>query len=230
MRRMSRSIWLGGLFCIGGCAGPESAGPAAGAPSTATKFDFDGGDLGAFPAGFTSALTGGGSRGTWVVQAGDGAPLRERVLAQTDADATEDRYPLLIADAVSARDVRASVQFQARSGEVDQAAGIVVRCRDAQTYYLVRANALEGNVRFYRVLDGVRKQLGSAVVPVTGRTWHKLLVEARGESFRIEYDGRTLYTVEDATLQRAGKTGLWTKADSVTWFDDFVVESVDAAR
>ena len=230
MRRMSRSVWLGGLFCLGGCASPVSTGPAAGAPSTATKYDFDAGEIGTVPAGFTSARTGEGSRGTWVVQVGDDAPLRERVLAQTDDDATEGRYPLCLADAVSARDVRASVQFQTRSGEIDQAAGIVVRCRDAQTYYLVRANALEGNVRFYRVLNGVRKQLGSAVVPVTGRTWHKLLVEARGESFRIEYDGRTLYTVEDATLQRAGKAGLWTKADSVTWFDDFVIESFDAER
>lgn len=232
MRRTSRSIWLCGLSCIAGCAGPvaESANTERSAQGVVTRFDFDEGDLGAFPSGFTSALTGDGPRGAWVLQRGDDAPLRGRVLAQTDPDATEDRYPLCIAEGVSARDVRASVHFQTRTGEIDQAAGLVLRWRDPQTYYLVRANALEGNVRFYRVVEGKRKQLGSALVKVTGEVWHKLLVEARGASFRVEYDGRTLYTVEDGTLERAGKVGLWTKADSVTWFDDFVIESFDEAR
>ncbi|MCY2959802.1 MAG: hypothetical protein NTY35_06515 [Planctomycetota bacterium] len=228
---MPRTIWLCGLFCVLGCVGTESASKGEGGlvQRSATRFDFESGALGETPSGFMSERTGEGPLGNWIVQPGDGAPLRGQVLAQTNPDPTESRFPLCIAKAVDARDARVSVQFQTRSGEIDQAAGIVLRYRDPDTYYMARVNALERNVRFYRVVGGVRTQLGSATANVA-KAWHKLLVEARGSTFRIEYDGTTLLSVEDTTLERAGKAGLWTKADSVTWFDDFTIESLDAAR
>lgn len=213
-----------------GCASASAEGDAASrveSNSVSVRFDFEDAELGSLPSGLEGALTGPGRPGRWSVRAGD-SQLRGRVLAQTDDDATEARYPLCIARAVTAKDVRASVQFRAMEGEVDQAGGLVVRCRDERTYYMARANALEGNVRFYRIEGGVRKQLASARVPVSAKTWHKLVLEARGTKFRVEYDGTTLITVEDATLEEAGRAGLWTKADSVTWFDDFTVESFDA--
>lgn len=240
----SRWTCVVGLALLAACAGTEpsathssSAGNAA-TSSTATdsagrvanvRYDFEDVEVGVLPAGFTSERTGEGPPGKWLVQEGDGG-LHGRVLAQLDGDETEARYPMCIANAVEARDVRASVQFRTVAGEVDQAAGVVVRFRDARTYYMARANALEGNVRFYRIVDGVRKQLASASLRVSGQAWHKLVVEARGSTFRIEYDGTTLFTHEDTTLDHAGKAGVWTKADSVTWFDDFQVESFDAAR
>lgn len=237
MRGGTGSIGVCGVVLLIACASadpepaPQSGSkPSAPPPSALTadvRFDFDAGDVGAFPAGFECALTGRGAPGTWELAAGDGAPMRQRVLAQTSADATEDRYPLCLARGVAVGDVRASVQFQTRAGEVDQAGGIVVRVQDPGTYYLVRANALEGNVRFYVVRDGVRRQLASAQLRVTEKVWHKLLVEARGEAFRVEYDGSTLFTITDLTLPRAGGVGLWTKADSVTWFDDFTIQSLD---
>lgn len=225
MARVLRTIVACGLACAAGCAGAEH-GATSSASSAAARFDFEKGAPGSTPVGFSSARTGEGPPGKWVLVDGDGA--HGRVLAQTDADATDARYPLCVAEDVVARDVRAGVHFQARSGEVDQAAGVVVRCRDANTYYVARANALESNVRFYSVVDGVRKQLASARVNVTGRTWHELVLEARGSRFRVDYDGATLLDVEDATIPGAGKAGLWTKADSVTWFDDFAIEPLDA--
>lgn len=225
MSRVLRTIVGCGLACAAGCAGAEPGATSSASASTA-RFDFEADDVGSSPAGFSSARTGEGPLGQWVLVDGDGG--HGRVLAQTDADATDARYPLCIAEGVVARDVRATVHFQTRSGEVDQAAGVVVRSRDANTYYLARANALESNVRFYSVVDGVRKQLASARVSVTGKAWHELALEARGSRFRVDYDGATVLNAEDATISGAGKAGLWTKADSVTWFDDFAIESLDA--
>ncbi len=230
-----RSIWtiVGyGILIFPSCSGVDavSANAAVVTHGLESRFDFESDEIGTFPAGFSSDRTGEGPLGKWVIDAGDGAPLRGRVLAQLDTDATEARYPVCIADAVSARDVRTSVHFQARAGEIDQAAGIVLRYHDPRNYYLARANALEGNVRFYKVVDGTRKQLGSALTNVMPRTWHKLLVEARGSTFRVEYDGTTLFTVLDEAIPRAGKCGLWTKADSVTWFDELTSESFDGVR
>lgn len=226
MRVSSIPLWLCWAMCLG-CAGTEAG--IADAGGSVSRFDFEAAAIGAAPAGFESARTGEGAMGTWTVQTGD-LPQHGRVLAQTAADATDDRYPLCIARGTAARDVRASVQFQAREGEIDQAGGLVIRYQGTDSYYLARANALEGNVRFYRVSGGKRKQIGSAAVKVSGRAWHKLLVEARGPVFRVEFEGTTLFTVEDATLEKAGEVGLWTKADSVTWFDDLVVERLDGER
>jgi len=236
-----RNVWsiVGcGILCFPSCSGMDApSADAATAPrGIETRFDFESGDVGSFPAGFSSDRTGGGPLGKWVIDEGEGAssmhgaPLHGRVLAQLDPDATESRYLVCVADDVSALDARWWMHFQARAGEIDQAAGIVVRYQDPENYYLARANALEGNVRFYKIVDGKRKQLGSTVTPVTPKTWHKLLVEARGAKFRVEYDGTTLFTVEDQAITRAGKCGLWTKADSVTWFDDLTVESFDGVR
>jgi hypothetical protein len=234
MRGVRRPTWMCGLLLFGACVGPQADPPKSPATDASDRgrlahYGFEDDALGSAPEGFSAELTGDGPTGRWVVVTGDG-PLHGQVLAQLDADATEARYPICIAQAVSARDVRASTKFRTVSGEVDQAAGVVVRYRDARTYYMARANALEGNVRFYRIVDGVRKQLASASLRVPGQAWHKLLVEARGSTFRIEYDGSTLFTVEDTTLDFAGRAGVWTKADSVTWFDEVVVESFDAPQ
>jgi len=236
-----RSAWtiiVCGISFLSSCRGMDavSADAQAMPRGAETRFDFESGDVGSFPAGFSSDRTGGGPLGKWVIDEGEEAssmhraPLRGRILAQLDPDATESRYLVCVANDVSTRDARSWMHFQARGGEIDQAAGIVVRYQDPRNYYLARANALEGNVRFYKVVDGTRKQLGSTVTPVTPKTWHKLLVEARGAQFRVEYDGTTLFTVEDEAIPRAGQCGLWTKADSVTWFDDLTVESFDGVR
>jgi len=115
--------------------------------------------------------------------------------------------------------VDVTVRFKAVGGKVDQAGGIAVRLSDPDNYYVLRANALEDNVRFYRMVKGRREQLEGADTKVTPEEWHQLGLRAEGERFTITFDGKSLFTATDRTFAGAGKVALWTKADSVTRFD-----------
>ena len=110
------------------------------------------------------------------------------------------------------------------AGRVDQAGGIAVRVIDADNYYVVRANALEDNVRFYRVVKGRREQIDGANTKVASNEWHTLGLKAQDERFTVEFDGKTLFTAADKTFAGAGKVALWTKSDSVTRFDQIAVD------
>ena len=124
------------------------------------------------------------------------APSGKRVVVQTDANATDNRFPVLIADKEDYTDVEVSVKGKAISGKVDQGIGLVFRFRDPQSYYVVRANALENNVRLYKVVNGHRKQIAGADVKVTSGQWHTLRVVARGNhSFAI-------LTVKSSSMSR----------------------------
>jgi hypothetical protein len=178
--------------------------------------------LGLPPAGFIFARTGQGTQGEWTVSP-DPTALAGRAIEQTSTDRTDYRFPLAIHDGVSASNVNAAIRFKAVAGKVDQAAGIVVRLRDADNYYVARANALEDNVRFYRVVGGRREQLDGANLKVTPNEWHTLGLRAEGERFTVSYDGKTLFSATDNTFPEAGGVALWTKADSVTRFDQVVI-------
>jgi hypothetical protein len=119
------------------------------------------------------------------------------------------------------------VRFKPVAGRVDQAGGIAVRILDADNYYVVRANALEDNVRLYRVVQGRREQIGGKDTKVTSNEWHSLGVKAKGERFTIEFDRETLFSTSDTTFAGAGKIGLWTKSDSVTRFDQITIEMLE---
>ena len=94
-------------------------------------------------------------------------------------------------------------------------------------YYVLRANALEDNVRFYRVVKGQREQLGGGDIKVAPNVWHTLALKAEGDRFSISYDGKMLFTAEDDTFTGPGHVALWTKADSVTHFDTIVITPLD---
>jgi hypothetical protein len=111
------------------------------------------------------------------------------------------------------------VRFKAVAGTVDQAAGIAVRLATPNDYYVARANALEDNVRFYRVVKGKREQLASANAKVTANAWHMLALKAEGDRFTVSFEGKAPFSAQDQTFPGAGKVALWTKADSVTYFD-----------
>ena len=128
-----------------------------------------------------------------------------------------------------AQDVEASVRFKAVSGRVDQAAGLAVRLQDADNYYIARANALEGNVRLYRVVKGDRKQLASASVKVPSGQWHTLTLRAEGDRLSVSFNGKPLITQTDQTFLSLGKVALWTKADSVTHFDQIRITPLKVA-
>ena len=170
------------------------------------------------PAGFTFARTGRGGEGRWNVVE-DPTASTGRAIEQCSTDRTDDRFPLAIHDSLSAANLNVELRFKAVGGRIDQAGGIAVRLADPNNYYVARANALEDNVRFYRVVNGHREQLAGANVTVTANEWHTLGLRAEGEQFTISYDGKALFGVTDKTFTEAGGVALWTKADSVTRFD-----------
>jgi hypothetical protein len=174
--------------------------------------------IGAAPADFESARTGQGGPAQWTVVA-DATASGGRAIEQASTDITDYRFPLAIHRPVSAGNVDVVVYFKAVAGKVDQAGGIAVRLSDADNYYVVRANALEDNVRFYRVVKGRREQLEGANTKVTSNEWHQLGLRAEGERFTVTFDGKPLFTATDRTFAGAGKVALWTKSDSVTRFD-----------
>lgn len=206
----------------------------AGAEGTIREATFDDHTAGQPPRGFTCALTGQGRPGTWKVVEDTTAPSRPNVLAQVDGDATSYRFPVCVLNDVSARDLDLSVRFKPVKGAEDQAAGLVWRYRDKDNYYVVRANALEGNVVLYKVENGKRTDLkpkGAGLfaygkkAAVPSGAWGRLRVVARGNLFTVHLGEEKLFEVEDAAFPGGGTVGVWTKADSVTWFDDLRVEA-----
>jgi hypothetical protein len=197
----------------------------------ATMVDFNNDKIGQPPSGFSTAPTGRGQPGKWVVMKDDASADRGNVLAQTDADPTDYRFPVCIYDGLTAKDADISVRFKPVSGRIDQGAGIVWRYTDKDNYYIVRANALEGNVVLYKVQNGKRTDLplkGQGRTygmkdKVPSKQWGILRVVVKGNLFEVYHEGKKLYEVEDDTFKGPGKVGAWTKADSVICFDDLQI-------
>lgn len=130
--------------------------------------------------------------------------------------------------ASSLRDGFVQARFKPISGREDQAGGAVWRWRDADNYYVARANALEDNVVAYKVVGGRRIPIAPVGTPegtygvkakVASGVWHTLRIEFQGDEAAVIYDGGRLFTVRDDTLREAGKIGVWSKADSITEFE-----------
>ena len=178
--------------------------------------------VGAPPAEFEFVRTGQGGVGAWSVVA-DVRSEGGRAIEQTDTDATDYRFPLAVYRPLLVRDVDVTLRFKAVEGKIDRAGGIAVRLSDADNYYVVRANALEDNVRFYRVVQGRREQLEGANLKVTANEWHQLGLRVVGDRFAVTFDGRALFNTSDKTFTEPGRIALWTKADSVTRFDNIAI-------
>jgi hypothetical protein len=183
---------------------------------------FDSTRIGATPEGWTATLTGSGNP-KWTIENDETAPSKSKVLKQSG----RATYPLLLKNDTNVKDGFVEVGFKAVAGSQDRAGGIVWRTRDANNYYVVRANALEDNFVLYKTVNGVRSALdivgrkgGYGVsVPVPANTWHSLRIDFKASRFKASFNGKELFEVEDATFADAGMVGLWTKADSVTLFD-----------
>lgn len=229
---MGLAAVFGGIACSANAPGNE---PAPAVPSGIKVYDFEGATPGQSPDGFTIERTGEGGPAHWEVRKAEAASGTQ-VVAQLSDDDTSARYPLLLLNEVRTRDVDLSVKFKTISGKKDAAGGLIWRCRDVGNYYVVRANALEGNVVAYKTVNGMRSSIGIKGDPksygvkmdVPARQWNTLRVIARGNLFAVYFNGRKAFEVEDDTFTKAGKIGLWTKADSVTQFDDLAVASLDA--
>ncbi len=190
--------------------------------------DFEQCEVGKAPAGFISLLTGKGREGVWLIQNDSTAPAGSRVLSQTEADETSARFPVCVIDGFKAKDVEVSTAFKAVSGKIDQAAGIVLRHQDKDNYYVVRANAAEDNVRLYHFVNGKRTQFAGKDIEVPAAKWHTLRIKLAGNHFTVWFNGQVLFEADDETIKNGGGVGLWTKADSVTRFDNVRITSLDA--
>ena len=187
-----------------------------------------------FPDEWDAYMTHSGGAPRWQVIQDTVTPGKPRVLAQLSDDATRSRFPLAIFREASIQNGTISVSFKAISGKIDQGAGLVWRFADADNYYLARANALEDNVVLYKVEKGTRTALAPKGTPpgtyginhkVASQVWNRLSVSFQGNSFIVKLNGETLFEAEDGTFTGEGKTGLWTKADSVIYFRDFEVNN-----
>ena len=195
--------------------------------TSADTVNFDDAKPGAPPAGWTATKTGKGDP-KWTIEKDDTAPSKPNVLKQSG----EATYPVALKNDTSLKDGFVEVKFKPISGEEDQAGGAIWRAKDADNYYICRANALEENVVLYKTEKGKRKSLdivgrkgGYGVkAPVPKDQWHTLRVDFTGNRFTVQLNGKKLFDVEDDTFTE-GKVGLWTKADSVTLFDDFTYGS-----
>lgn len=192
--------------------------------------DFDHDRVGVLPAEWESAMTRSGAAPQWRIVEDQTAPSRPRVLAQLSTDRTAGRFPLAVLRGVTIRDGEISVRFKTVSGEVDQAAGLVWRYTDPNNYYIVRANALENNVVLYKVEHGERTSLAPRGLPsrsygvkrtVPKMTWSELKVTFTDTVATVYFNNERLFDVQDTTFRNAGRIGIWTKADSVTRFDNF---------
>jgi hypothetical protein len=173
---------------------------------------------------FEFATAGDGKPGEWSIIENDVG----RVLAQIDTGPAENRVPLAIYRPFSGRDVYVSTRFMTISGKIDQAAGVFVRFRSVDDYYAARANVLENNVKLYRVAAGRREMIGCMEINVSRQEWHTLGIAAREHRLTVFFDDRELFVATDRRFPGPhGKVGLWTKADSMTWFESLTIGSLD---
>jgi hypothetical protein len=179
--------------------------------------NFDSDAVGSVPAGWTCGVTGGGSP-HWSVAADPSAPSKPNVLKQTGSGT----FPWCVKSGTALTDGFVEVKFKPISGGEDQAGGLVWRWKDGDNYYVARANALENNVSLYYTERGSRKTLKYIAAPVAVGAWHTLRVEFAGTRIAVSLDGKRYIELDDKHIGGAGAVGVWTKADSVTSFDDFI--------
>jgi hypothetical protein len=198
--------------------------------SATQTINFDSAKPGSVPPGWTAVTQNAGAPSKWEVLKDPSAPSPPYVFAQISNDSAAGRCPLAILNKMDVKDGDLSVKVKPVGGREDRAGGLVWRYRDANNYYLVRANALENTIVLYKVEDGKRIPLVSKDAPpysygvkhpVPANQWSSLKVQFRGPLFSVYFNHKRLFQVLDSTFGQAGKVGLWTKADSVTYFDDF---------
>jgi len=186
----------------------------------AESINFDDAEVGKLPANWTGTRTGRGEA-HWTVVADDTAPSKPNVLKQSG----EATYPVCIKERTRVKDGFVKVKFKPVSGKEDQAGGVIWRCQDADNYYIARANAREDNVTIYHTIKGRRVSFKNVNEKVASGVWHTLRVDFEGNKFSVTFDGKKVIEASDDSLHDAGKVGVWTKADSMTLFDDFSYDS-----
>ena len=219
---------------------------AVSASAAQIKINFSDFSEGSTPTNdFHGALAGGGQPGDWKIVMDEVPPLlaplsdkapvttRRAVLAQTSADQTDERFPILVYDGETFQDFTLTTRFKIVSGIAEQMAGIVFRFQNASNFYVVRASALGQNVRFYKVVNGVRSDPIGPQLKISIGDWHTLAVQCQGNQIVFWLDGNLVMPPLGDNTFATGKIGFWTKSDSVSYFSDPVIDytpRVPAAR
>ena len=182
----------------------------------AENISFDDVTVGEVPKGWVSGVTGQGTP-KWTVEADASAPSKPNVLKQSG----EGTFPYCVKKDVTLKDGFVETKFKPVAGKEDQAGGIIWRFKDGDNYYITRANALEDNVTIYHTVAGQRVAFKNVSAKVVPGEWHTLRVDFKGSHFTVSFDGKVVIEADDSTFSEPGAVGVWTKADSVTMFDDF---------
>src|SRR5213079_1287992 len=184
--------------------------------ASAETVNFDDMKTGAAPAGWTATQTGSGTA-KWAIEKDESAPSKPNVLKQSG----QGTFPVCFKNNTNIKDGFVEVKFKPVAGKEDQAGGVIWRVQDANNYYIARANALENNVTIYHTIKGKRLSFKNTNTKVASGVWHTLRVDFAGNKFTVTFDGNKVIDATDESFANAGKVGVWTKADSVTLFDDF---------
>jgi 3-keto-disaccharide hydrolase len=184
--------------------------------AAAETIGFDKDQVGAVPAGWICGVTGRGSP-KWSVETDSTAPSKPNVLKQSGTGT----FPWCARQGVVLANGFVEVKFKPLEGKEDRAGGVMWRWKDGDNYYVARANALENNLSLYHTTRGTRRTILYVDAPVPVNTWHTLRVEFADKRIKVVLDGRQYIDLEDDHITGSGAIGVWTKADSVTLFDDF---------
>jgi len=187
-----------------------------GGSAMAETINFDADTVGALPNGWVAGVTGRGSS-HWIVETDQSAPSKPNILKQSG----RGEFPWCVLHGASLANGFVQVKFKPLSGNEDQAGGVVWRWKDGDNYYVARANALENNVSLYYTRNGRRNTIKYVDAPVARDRWHVLRVEFTGTRIAVALDGKRYIEQDETHIGGAGAVGVWTKADSVTVFDDF---------
>jgi hypothetical protein len=182
----------------------------------ADTVNFDDMKSGAPPPGWTATQTGSGTA-KWATEKDESAPSKPNVLKQSG----QATFPVCFKNDINIKDGFVEVKFKPVAGKEDQAGGVIWRVQDPNNYYIARANALEDNATIYHTIDGKRVAFKSIKTKVKSGVWHTLRVDFEGNKFTVTFDGNKVIEATDRSFLNTGKVGVWTKADSVTLFDDF---------
>jgi len=233
MKKIIVSLFALSFFLFVGC-GEEQANGEKGRHEEQVVYkgepevwNFDNDKQGEIAGGFSNQVTGKDGPGKWEIIKDDTAPSKPNVIAQTSLEHFGYHFGMAVNENDAYDDLELIVKFKGVEGKEDQGGGPVWRYQDNNNYYIARANPLEDNFRVYKVVDGRRIQMDSARLKVTSGEWHTIKVIARKDQIHCFYDGQSYLEVKDDTFQKAGKVGLWTKADAVTYFDDLEVRPIE---
>jgi Domain of Unknown Function (DUF1080) len=199
------------------------------------KIDFGGLAAGQTPTNFHAALAGGGRPGAWKIVMDEVPPLlaplsphapvitRRAVVAQTGADPADERFPMLVYDGDTFKDFKLTTRFKIVGGAMEQMAGVVFRFQNASNFYVIRASALGHNLRYYKVVDGVRASPIGPQMDISVGVWHMLAVQCLGNQITCWLDGNLVMPPLNDNTFTAGKIGFWTKSDAVSYFGDTTI-------